>query len=60
MIKKLRHKEDILKDNNRDLAIRIVDTLVQQGFITDCLNTDNMDEFIVQDIITEALNKPLI
>lgn len=38
-------------DNIRDTAIRIVDDLVGQGIIKDCLNTDDEMEYDVQDTV---------
>lgn len=47
-------------DDCRDIAIRIVDKLVQEGFVKNCIDTDDQDEFEVQDIIvTELLNSKL-
>lgn len=40
-----------------DLSIRIVDRLVEEGLIKDCIDTDFEDEFMAQDIIREELNK---
>ena len=38
-------------DDIRDIAIRIVDSLVEQGIIKDCTDTDDETEFEVQDTI---------
>ena len=46
-------------DDTRDIAIRIVDKLVEKGLVKDTLDTDDEDEFIVQDLIHEELNKHL-
>ena len=46
-------------DDTRDLAIRILDKLVEAGFIKDCIDTDDNDEFEVQDIIHEEINSAL-
>ena len=45
------------KDDIRDVAIRITDALVREGLIPDCIDTDNEDEFDVQDTIIEVLNQ---
>lgn len=42
-------------DEIRDTAIRIVDDLVEQGIIKDCTDTDNEEEFDVQDAIVFRL-----
>ena len=44
-------------DDCRDIAIRIVDKLVQEGLIKDCIDTDDDTEFEVQDIILNELLK---
>ena len=50
---------DLEIDDVRDIAIRITDKLVNLGYITDCTDTDNGQEFEVQDIIfSELLKKP--
>jgi hypothetical protein len=46
-------------DDTRDLAIRIVDKLVEAGLVKDCIDTDDDSEFEVQDLIHEALNEKL-
>lgn len=43
-------------DDTRDIAIRIVDRLVDLGIIKDCTDTDDETEFQVQDIIQEEIN----
>ena len=43
-------------DDTRDIAIRIVDRLVEQGIIKNCTDTDDETEFQVQDIIQEEIN----
>tara|TARA_R110000868_G_scaffold188389_1_gene431122 strand:+ start:1306 stop:1482 length:177 start_codon:yes stop_codon:yes gene_type:complete len=44
-------------DDTRDLAIRIVDKLVESGLIEDCIDTDDNSEFDAQDIIHQLLNE---
>ena len=45
------------KDKLRDAAIRIVDKLVMEGIIPNCIDTDDEIEFTTQDIILEELIK---
>ena len=47
------------EDDVRDLAIAIVDELVEQGMIVDNLDTDDPTEFAFQDVISEAIKKKL-
>ena len=47
------------EDDVRDLAIAIVDELVEQGMIQDNLDTDDPTEFAFQDVISEAIKKKL-
>jgi hypothetical protein len=42
-------------DYVRDLAIEIVDSLVEEGIVRNCMDTDDEDEFITQDIIVDIL-----
>jgi hypothetical protein len=42
-------------DDCNDIAIRIVDKLVQEGFVKNCIDTDDQTEFEVQDIILNEL-----
>lgn len=44
-------------DDTRDLAIKILDELVEKGFVKDCIDTNDESEFEVQDIIHSELNK---
>jgi hypothetical protein len=46
-------------DDTRDIAIRCVDRLVSEGYVKDCVDTDDTTEFSVQDIIHEEINKAL-
>ena len=46
-------------DDTRDIAIRCVDRLVSEGYVKDCVDTDDTTEFSVQDIIHEEINKTL-
>lgn len=38
-------------DDIRDLAIKIVDDLVQNGIVKDCTDTESEDEFSAQDVV---------
>ena len=42
-------------DDIKDLSLQITDKLVAEGIVKDCMDTDDDDEFTVQDIITEIL-----
>ena len=44
-------------DDCRDIAIRIVDKLVEEGYVKDCIDTDDETEFEIQDIILNELLK---
>ena len=44
-------------DDIRDIAIRIVDALVLDGHIKNCIDTDDDTEFECQDIIHNELIK---
>ena len=57
MVKEVASKTN---DDTRDIAIRIVDKLVEGGFIKDCIDTDDESEFEVQDLIQEVLNEALV
>ena len=45
------------EDDTRDVAIKIVDELVEKGLIKDCMDTDDETEFEVQDIIHEHIKE---
>ena len=57
----LPHKSNTMKtqklseDKIRDVAIRIVDRLVKEKLIKDCIDTDDDTEFEFQDAIQEEL-----
>ncbi len=42
-------------DDCKDIAIRIVDKLVQEGYVKNCIDTDDQTEFEIQDIIVSEL-----
>ena len=46
-------------DEIRDIAIRIVDQMVLEKLLPDCIDTDDNTEFDVQDIIVEQLENAL-
>ena len=46
-------------DDTRDLSIRILDKLVEAGYVKDCTDTNDETEFEVQDIIHEEINETL-
>jgi GTPase Era involved in 16S rRNA processing len=46
-------------DDIADIAINAVDEMVSNGFIKSCINTDDTEEFDVQDIIRETIIKKL-
>jgi len=45
------------EDDLRDIAIQIVDELVDNELIKDCIDTDDETEFEVQDIILNKLKQ---
>ena len=49
-------KHDLSNDDTRDIAIQIVDKLVEENLIPDCTDTDDSTEFDAQDIVHERLN----
>jgi len=46
---------DVIHDETLDLAIRITNELVLEGVVKDCTDTNDSDEFIVQDTIQRYL-----
>lgn len=42
-------------DDIKDLSVRIVSTMVLNGLIKDCTDTEDSTEFDIQDIIVEEL-----
>jgi hypothetical protein len=42
-------------DDIKDLSIIIVDKMVNEGIIKNCIDTDDQTEFDAQDIIREIL-----
>jgi hypothetical protein len=46
-------------DDVRDLAISIVNRLVEYGLVKDCTDSDDETEFVFQDAISEAIGQEL-
>ena len=45
------------RDDRQDLAIIITNKLIELGYVPDCTDTDDDDEFIVQDTIADILKE---
>jgi len=43
------------EDELRDISIRMVDKLVEEGYIPNCIDTDDDTEFNVQDLLLNEL-----
>jgi len=52
---KLNNMFPLSEDDTRDLSIWITDMLVELGYVKDCTDTNDQEEFEVQDMITEAI-----
>lgn len=46
-------------DDIADIAVNAVEEMVSNGFVKDCRDTDDSEEFDVQDIIRETIAKIL-
>jgi hypothetical protein len=46
-----------VSDEIKDVSVRITNRLVEMGYVPDCTDTDNDDEFDVQDMIRELIVK---
>jgi GTPase Era involved in 16S rRNA processing len=46
-------------DDIADIAVNAVEEMVSNGFVKNCTDTDDSDEFDVQDIIRETIAKML-
>jgi len=46
---------DAIHDGTLDLAIQITNELILEGVVKDCTDTNDSDEFIVQDTIQRYL-----
>jgi hypothetical protein len=44
-----------VSDEIKDVSIRITNKLIEMGYVPDCTDTDNEDEFDVQDMIREVI-----
>lgn len=53
--KKTTKKQKLDEDEIRDIAIEITNKLIELGYVPDCTDTDEQDEFDVQDEIVEIL-----
>jgi len=51
------HQHGLELDDIKDISLSIVDRMVFEGLIPDCTDTENEQEFEVQDIIREELIK---
>lgn len=47
------------EDDIRDIAIKITDELVNKGYVPNCIDTDDDNEFEVQDIIVEIISQTI-
>ncbi len=45
------------KDDISDIALEIVDAMIMEKLIPNCIDTENQQEFEAQDIIREKLEK---
>ena len=50
---------ELTEDEIRDIAIRIVDEMVLEELLPDCIDTNDFSELQAQDIIVEQLTKVL-
>ena len=56
---KQKPKQMKTEDDIRDVAIRIIDKLVEMGIVPDCIDSDNEAEFEVQDLIVEEISNQI-
>jgi hypothetical protein len=49
----------LTEDDIRDIAIKIVDEMVLEELLPDCIDTNDFSELQAQDIIVEQLTKSL-
>jgi hypothetical protein len=57
MVKNLTIEHNLTNDDTRDISIKIVDELVANGLVENCIDTDDETEFEFQDIIHNILNE---
>jgi hypothetical protein len=57
MYKNLIINHNLTNDDTRDISINIVDKLVENNLIKDCIDTDDETEFEFQDAINKVLNE---
>jgi len=51
------HSHRLEVDDMADIALEIVDEMVREGLIPNCIDTENPKEFEAQDIIREKLTQ---
>ena len=51
--------QNLTNDDTRDIAIRCVDKLIEMGYVPDNMDSDDEDEFNVQDMIHNEINSAL-
>ena len=49
----------VTKDDIADIGLAATDKLVELGYVKNCTDSDNEDEFEVQDVIREAIEAKL-
>lgn len=59
MKKEVYNNNIIDEDGIAEISLAIVDKMVSEGLIPNCIDTDDESEFIAQDIIREELTKIL-
>jgi hypothetical protein len=52
-------KKKVTYDDTRDVAIRVLEKLIEKGIIVPATDSDDESEFDVQDIIHEEINELL-
>ena len=51
--------QKLSEDDVRDIAIKITNKLIEMGYVPDCTDTDNENEFDVQDAIVDIISQTL-
>jgi GTPase Era involved in 16S rRNA processing len=46
-------------DDITDIAVNVVDEMISNGYVKNCIDTEDSEEFDVQDIIRETIVKML-
>ncbi len=57
LAKKHIYSHRLEKDDISDIALEIVDAMIMEKLIPNCIDTENQQEFEAQDIIREKLEK---